>query len=58
MNYENQLYKHNSRSVISMFLTFFNIFNVKNIEFTDFELCLIDFPSVFFSVKRDVMHAP
>jgi hypothetical protein len=37
--------KHNSRSVVSMFLTFFNIFNVKNIEFIDFELFLIDFPS-------------
>ena len=35
-----------------MFLTFFYIFNVENIEFTDLELCLIDFPNcVFFQLK-------
>jgi hypothetical protein len=43
--YVSKLPYKNSRSVISMFLTFFNIFHVKNIEFTDLELCLIGFPS-------------
>ena len=37
--------KPNSRSVNSMFLTLKMLENVKNIEITDLELCLIDFPS-------------
>jgi hypothetical protein len=36
---------HNSGSVNSMFLTIKMFSNVKNIEFADLELCLIDFPS-------------
>ena len=39
------LYNNNSRSVNSMFLTLKMLKNVKNIEITDLELCLIDFPS-------------
>jgi hypothetical protein len=37
--------KHNSKSVNSMFLTLEMFKNGKNIEITDLELCLIDFPS-------------
>jgi hypothetical protein len=36
---------HNSRSVNSMFLTLRMLQNVKNIEITNLELCLIDFSS-------------
>jgi hypothetical protein len=31
-----------------MFFNILNIFIVKNIEFTDLELCIIDFPSYSF----------
>ena len=34
-----------------MFLTFFDLYNARNIEFTDLQLFIVDFPSYFFQLK-------